>query len=75
MLYTICTNMLFDSHNQNQDVYFMVESNIPKIKRQKSTRMVNNGFYAKKKRKKKKERKEEKKKCVAILKEYNHHPH
>ena len=62
--------MLFDSHNQNQDVYFMVESNIPKIKRQKSTRMVNNGFYAKKKKKE-----EGKKKYVAILKEYNHHPH
>ena len=66
MLYTIYTNILFDSHNQNQDMYFMVESNIPKRKRQKSTRMVNNDFYAKKK---------EKRKCVAILKEYNHHPH
>ena len=70
MLYTIYTNILFDSHNQNQDMYFMVESNIPKRKRQKSTRMVNNDFYAKKKEKKK-----EKRKCVAILKEYNHHPH
>ena len=66
MLYTIYTNILFDSHNQNQDMYFMVESNIPKRKRKKSTRMVNNDFYAKKK---------EKRKCVAILKEYNHHPH
>ena len=71
MLYTIYTNILFDSHNQNQDMYFMVESNIPKRKRQKSTRMVNNDFYAKKKEKKEKE----KRKCVAILKEYNHHPH
>ena len=70
MLYTIYTNILFDSHNQNQDMYFMVESNIPKRKRQKSTRMVNNDFYAQKKEKKK-----EKRKCVAILKEYNHHPH
>lgn len=62
--------MLFDSHNQNQDVDFMVESNIPKRKRQKSTRMVNNDFYAPQKKEEKK-----KKKCVAILKEYNHHPH
>ena len=36
MLYTIYTNILFDSHNQNQDMYFMVESNIhPKEKGKK----------------------------------------
>ena len=37
-------------------MYFMVESNIPKRKRQKSTRMVNNDFYAKKKEKRKRKK-------------------